>query len=328
MVQLMATDRGPLTAVAWGSREPASRRAIAPVVASILLTLLGCGPAVRPTEPGPEPGVTREERRPKPSKGGRQVMLGEMCPLGAAGRPAVAPLVMRTVVWSDQAVDVLNLIERGGVPRFAVFGVDGKIAGTFDTLGVAEVGIGQSVAAGTYVGAPPCTSDAGGGQRVEDPKCAPATGGCGLAVGELGRTDDPAPIPAYATAGACLSGDAIALDIDGDGVLESFPLAGVLDGVRSPAEEWTASPTAAPACTPSFQLYDVRLTPPPEPGKALDPKHIVKLAVLGVIDVDGDARRELILSLEFPTVRTIVVYTSSGSPQRLELAGEGTPFQR
>ena len=220
------------------------------------------------------------------------------------------------------------MIERGGVPQFAVFGVDGKVAGTFETVGLAEIGLQQSVASGTYVGAMPCTSDAGGGQRVEDPKCGAAVGGCGLAVGVLGRPDDPPPIPAFVTGAVCLSGDALAVDIDGDGVIESFPLAGVLDGVRSPAEEWSAAPTAGAACKPTFEIYDVQLAPAAEPGKRVDPKQIVSLDVLGVVDVDGDGRKEIVLSFEFPTVRTVVVYTATGAPTRLELAGEGQPFQR
>ena len=48
---------------------------------------------------------------------------------------------------------------------------------------------------------------------------------------------------------------------------ESFPLAGLLDGIRGPNAEWTASPNAAPDCTPQFQLYDVHLAAEPEAGK-------------------------------------------------------------
>ena len=44
--------------------------------------------------------------------------------------------------------------------------------------------------------------------------------------------------------------------------------------------------------------------------------------------VDGDGRKEVVLSLRFPTVRTIVVYTAPGSAQRLELAGESESFPR
>jgi len=314
MVHPMATDRAPAGNVAW---------------LSAMLFISACGPMVRPDLPPPEPGpVNRMERLAKPNKGGRQVMIGEMCPNGAGGRPAVAPLVMRTVAWNDRAAEVQSVIERGGVPRFAVFGVDGKVAGTFETVGLAEIGLGQSVASGTYVGAMPCTSDAGGGTRTEDPKCSVAVSGCGLAVGELGSFDDPPPIPAYDTGGVCLSGDALAVDIDNDGVIESFPLSGVLDGVRSPAEEWTAAPTAGAACKPTFEVYDVQLAPPTEAGRRVDPKQVVSLHMLGVVDVDGDGRKEIVLSLDFPTVRTVVVYTATGAPTRLELAGEGQPFQK
>ncbi len=261
-------------------------------------------------------------------KGGRQVMIGELCPTGAGGRPAIAPLVMRTVAWVDAAADVQGMIERGGVPRFSAFGVDGKVAGVFESVGLTDIGPAQAVATGTYVGAAPCTSEGPGGARVEDPKCGVATNGCGIAVGELGRSDDPPPLPKFVTGGACLSGDAIAVDIDGDGVMESFPIASILDGIRTPAEEWTAAPTVGASCKPTFQVYDIRLTPPPEPGKAPDPKQVVGLTVLGVIDVDNDGRKELVIAFDFPTIRTIVVYTATGAPTRLELAGEGQPFQR
>lgn len=314
MVHPMAIDLHPRGNVAW---------------LWAMLIAAGCGPSIRPPEPPPEPGpVTRTERITKPVKGGRQVLIGEMCPTGAGGRPAVAPLVMRTVLWSSAAADVQAVIERGGVPRFAVFGVDGKVAGMFDTLGLAEIGLGQAVASGTYVGSPPCTADAGGGNRTEDPKCGVATNGCGLAVGELGHADDPPSNTDYQTGGVCLSGDALAVDIDSDGIVEAFPLAGVLDGIRSPAEEWTAAPIAGAACKPTFALFGVQLGPAPESGKRVDPKHIVHLNVLGVVDVDNDGRKELVIALDFPTVRTVVVYTATGAPTRLELAGEGTPFQR
>jgi hypothetical protein len=255
-------------------------------------------------------------------------VIGELCPQAAAGRPAIAPLVMRKATWIDEPAELANVIERGGVPRFAVFGFDGKVAGMFDTLGLTDLGISQQVASGTYIGAPPCTADAGGGQRAEDPKCASATGGCGIAVGELARPDDPPPTPAFRTGGACVAGDALAIDIDGDGVLERFPLAALLDGGRGPAGEWTASTAGGAACAPAFELYGVQLTPAAEPDKPIDPKHVVGLDVLAVIDVDGDDRKELVLALKFPTVRTIAVYTAPESARRLELAGEAQSFPR
>ncbi|MEO8550060.1 MAG: hypothetical protein ABI678_08800 [Kofleriaceae bacterium] len=272
-----------------------------------------------------------------PANGGRQVLLGEMCPQGAAGRPAIAPLLMRNVGWTDNATSLSATIERGSVPRFVVFGVDGKLAGVFDTMGSVDVGLPQQVAAGAYAGSSPCTYGAAVtakprpgeiATRAEDPKCGIATNSCGIAVGEVTHPDDAAATPTYVTGGACLSGDTLAVDIDGDGRIESFPIAGVLDGTRSPAAEWSAAATSTAACEPRFAVYDLKLAAAPEPGKPVDPKSVVTMDVLGVVDLDGDGRRELVLALKFQTVRTIVVYTATAQPQRLELAGEATSFPR
>lgn len=273
--------------------------------------------------------------RPSTAAGGpaRQVVVGEMCPQGAGGRPAVAPLVMRTVQWSDRADEVGATVERGSVPRFVVLGTDGKLAGAFDTLGLVEIAGGPPVASGTYTGASPCTYEVGARvgattTRAEEPKCGQATAGCGLAVGDITRPGDAPDVPPFATGGACLMGDQLAADIDGDGRIESFPIAGVLDGIRGPAQEWTASPTATATCKPQFQLYDLKLAAEPDPGKGVDQKSIVSMDLLGVLDLDGDGRKELVIALRFSTIRSIVVYTATQSAERLELAGEGQSFQR
>lgn len=326
----MAFDRGTLFGVAW------------------LTLLFGCGPTVKPGSVPAEPspvghGVAKLKVDPQ----GRQVVVGEMCPQGAGGRPAIAPVLMRGVTWNDASAEVVATVERGTVPRFVVFGVDGKPAGAFDTLGVVDIAPGQSVASGTYVGASPCTygvdakpNDGKLDMRGEDPTCGPVTKGCGIAVGEISRTpDEPPPTPVFATGGACMAGSDLAVDIDGDGTIESFPIAGALDGIRAPAAEWTANVTATPSaagpCTPTFQVYDMKLAPPPRPAKAPPPKGVgaatgadgvVTIDVLGVVDLDADGRRELILAMRFPSVRSIVVYTATENPQRLELAGEGQSF--
>jgi hypothetical protein len=256
-------------------------------------------------------------------------MVGEMCPQAAGGRPGVAPLLMRNVGWSDNAAEVGDAVERGSVPRFVVFGIDGKPAGVFDTVGVVEVAVGQAVASGTYAGASACSADAGKGQpRVDDPKCMQVMNGCGLAVGEIARPDDPPETVGFHTGGVCLSGDNLAVDIDGDGVMEAFPLAGVLDGIRGPAQEWSAAPTAGAACKPSFQLYGIKLVAEPDPGKKIDEKSVVTMDVLGVVDLDGDGRRELVVALKFATVRTVVVLSPVDSAQRLQLVGEAATIAR
>jgi hypothetical protein len=312
----MAKDRGKLPRVAW-------------VLAVLAVPAAGaCGPRVQPDRPFPEEAVVHRERAPTPIRMGRQVVVGELCPQSAAGRPAVAPLLMHTTQWIDTATEVTSAVERGATPRFTAFGVDGKVAGVFDTVGLADITLGQSVAAGTYVGGAPCTSDAGQGQRAEDPKCAPATNGCGLAVAELTRPNDPPETSRFQTGGACLSGNALGVDIDGDGVVEWFPLVQVLDGIRSPAQEWPATQTAPAPCAPKFVLYDVKLAPQADPGKTADARAVVMLDLLGVIDLDGDGRNELVIALRFPTVRTVVVYSATNSPQRLELVGEAQSFQK
>jgi hypothetical protein len=254
-------------------------------------------------------------------------MIGELCPKLADGRPGVAPLLMRTTQWSDSTEEVVNTVERGSTPRYAAFGVDGKLAGVFDAVGVADIAPGQSIASGTYVGGAPCSSDAGKGQRVDDPACLAATHGCGLAVAQLERPDADMPeVPAYQTGGVCIANDMLGVDVDGDGVAEWFPLVGVLDGTRGPAQEWDASTVARP-CDGTFVSFDNKIQPETEAGKATDPKATVTLDVLGVVDVDGDGRKDLVLALRFPTVRTIVVYSAANSARRLELVGEAQAFQ-
>ena len=296
----------------------------------------GCPPTVSPPKPPEDPGpVAKPDPGPggRPGVTGRQIVVGEMCPQGAAGRPAIAPLIMKTIDWSDRAEEVSATLERGAVPRFSVFGTDGKAAGTFDTVGVADVGMPVSVGVGTYVGASPCTASSGdspstNAARIEDPACGIATASCGVALGEIVRPDDPPETGVFATGGACLSGDAIAVDIDGDKIAEAFPLANVLDPIRGPSTEWTAAPTAGATCAPKFSLYDLKLVRPPEAGKPVDTKSMVVLDILAVVDIDGDGRKELVVAMRFPTVRTILVYSARATATRLELVGEGESFPR
>ena len=315
MVKRMPTDLANRPRVAW---LVAITCTSALGAMGAMGAMAGCGPVVRPNDPvDPNPAVARP-RLAHAGASGAQVIVGEICPQGAGGRPAIAPIAMHEVGWSDAELDLDNAIERGSVQRFGVYGVDGKLAGAFDTLGLADIAPGVAVASGTYVGGPPCSSGGGaGGQRMPEPACGPIATGCGLAVGILGRPDNPPESPVLATGGACLQGgDSLAVDIDGDGSMELFPLASLLDGARGPAQEWTAAPVVGASCTPSFTLFGVALTPE------------AQLSVMGVLDLDGDGRVEVVVALQFPTVRTIAIYTATGSPQRLELAGEGEAFAR
>ena len=72
----------------------------------------------------------------------------------------------------------------------------------------------------------------------------------------------------------------------------------------------------------------MKLVAPAEPGKPVDTKSIVVLDVMAVVDLDGDGRKELVLSLRFPSVRTVAVYAPVGSAQRLERVAENESFPR
>ncbi len=107
---------------------------------------------------------------------------------------------MRGVAWNDSATEVAATVERGSVPRFIVYGVDGKPAGAFDTLGIVDVAPGQSVASGTYVGASPCTygvtAKPNAGRRrkaLDTPTTARAasTGSTGSRKRECGKASPP-----------------------------------------------------------------------------------------------------------------------------------------
>lgn len=286
-----------------------------------------CGPAVPPVAPPPEPGTSEVAAEPAPAgepsaavavRPGRRILLGEVCPQSAGGRPALAPILLRGVQWTDEAEELASAISHGQAARFVVFGADGKRAGTFEALGLAD-GAAQAMALGSYSGAPPCTKSGPSSARVEDAQCQSATAGCGLAVALLGDTVEPLEAK---PGGVCQSGDALVVDLDGDGRSEAFPVAGLLDGVRGPAEQLEARPGGAAPCSAQFSLWGVRQVA--EAGKPVDPRYVVTIDVLAVLDLDDDGRRELVLALRYPDQRTIAVFGVADVATQLRLLGESS----
>jgi hypothetical protein len=298
----------------------------------------GCRPAVPPMAPPPEPGdgptVVGARQEGGGVGPGRRILVGEMCPLGAAGRPGLAPLLLRGVQWTDEPTEVGNAISHGEAAKFSVFGVDGKRAGVFDPVGIAEVGLPQTVAAGSYVGSGPCTRAAGNGARLEEPACQAATRGCGLAVTLLGDVAGGGG-GEWQTGGACVSADELAIDVDNDGAAEAFPLAALLDGLRAPSEVVEPRAQATGSCAPTFTVFGLRIAPPAEAGKAADPRYLVLIDVLGVVDFDGDGLKEVVLSLRYPDSRSVVVYSGvaggagevAGGGASLRLIGEASTWR-
>ena len=320
----MSLDRRSWVRVAWALSG----------IAGGIAGLGGCrptfGPEAPPPEPGDSPGVVAPRRTSGGVGPGRRILVGEMCPLGVAGRPGMAPLLLRGVQWTDEPAEVGNAISHAEAAKFSVFGVDGKRAGVFTAAGIADVGLPQTVAAGSYAGSGPCTYAGAGGAQLEEPKCQAATKGCGIGVAVLGDAPGNEGAEKWRTGGACVNGDQLAFDVDGDGNPESFPIAGLLDGMRAPADLVESQPEVALNCTAEFMVFGMKNTPPPD-AKAGDARYQVLIDVLAAVDFDGDGGRELVLGLRYPDSRTIAVYSSSGGaggPASLRLIGEVQAWAR
>jgi hypothetical protein len=323
------------------------RGAVLVLAAGLVAAGPACGPRVSPQGPGPKPGGPAQAGAGSAAGAGagsagadraapgREILVGEMCPDGAAGGPGVAPLFVRAVDWSDDPADVSEPLARNAVRQFAVLGLDGTRAGVFTVMGVADAGLPQDVAIGSYAGRSPCARPADakaatGAKPVDDPACVAAQRGCGLAIAPVvpghdafGELDATATPP---TGTACVAGDVLVVDIDGDGTPETFALGQFLDPVRAPADEVTARSMAAPPCTGTFSLFPARVDTGAEPGQTPDPRYRVELDVVGVADVDGDGRRELFIGFHYPDRRTLAVYSATSTPARLERVGEALPW--
>lgn len=288
--------------------------------AAVAWVVVGCAPSVRPQGPGAAPSGPGEVT---PSTGGGgSLLLGEVCPAAAEGRAAFAPLVAHAVRFETAPDELDAILTRGGTSRVTVLGHDGARAGVFDPIGVEESALPQRVAPGVYVGHGPCSSAVGPDDRTEHAGCNAAARGCGLALAEL---DPPVPDrePSLAPTQlgrACVTGEDLAVDLDGDGAPERYRLGDFLDGARVPAERIDAQPPGPAPCTPTFSTFGLALAPGFEPGAAVDPKYVVELDVLGVIDLDRDGRREVIVAVRYPTARTVVVFGSRGGDALERLA--------
>lgn len=300
--------------------------------ALLAASIVGCRPKAAPAGPGtkpakdPEAAPQLERTLPAPA---REVVIGEMCPAAAGGRPAVLPVFARKLAWLSGDDDVATPIRSNGVRQFSVYGWTGDRAGVFSVAGSAEVGLERPAAIGAYAGRSPCVVRTDGdAEGVADPVCVAAQTNCGLAVAPLEAGggfgsrpygEDPDPF-ALRTTGACVVGGKLVVDIDGDGVDESFPTASFLGPVRAPADEVSAVPGTKVDCKRAFSLRHV--LPP------TDPKHWRGLDLLGAVDIDGDGRFELVLSYHYSDRRTWAVYTARSGSGRLELAGEAMPWPR
>ncbi|MFH0899815.1 MAG: hypothetical protein V2A73_04215 [Pseudomonadota bacterium] len=280
-----------------------------------LVMLSACGPKASPLGPAEvfdSKGASRFEARKQDAGGPRQVLVGEMCLGGAQGRPATAVLLARrSLSWTADPADLRALIARGGATTFAVFSGTGQRSGVFTVAGPVDAGLDTDavVALGSYAGGLPC----GEGEGIAE--CAVTRPGCGLAVAELGA----GPVP-LETGESCIAGDTLVVDVDRDGAKEQFPLNAFLDELRAPAEEVVSIGTTAPSCSsPRFSVPSI------VPGA--DPRDWRGLDVVGIADLDGNGRLELILQYRYGDKRTWAVFGATQTPARLVLLTEAELLQ-
>lgn len=300
-------------------------------VATAVVGLLGCGPRVNPEGPGTEPSV-EPVAKVTPSRSSqpptREVLVGEMCPAAAAGRAGVMPLVVRRLSWDDNREQVALVLERNMARQFSVLGWDGRRVGVFSVAGAAS-GPAGTFAAGSYAGGGSCEArPSSTGESEPVPECEKTMLSCGLAValvrpaggaGSAPFEEDPDPA-AFRPAGACTAGDKLLVDVDGDGAVEAFPTADFLGPMRAPAEEVLAVDAGSASCVPQFASRAVLPAGDPRDWRGLD--------IVGVLDLDGDGRSELIAAYNYQSRRTWAVYSAQSSAGRLDLVGEGVAWPR
>lgn len=272
-----------------------------------------CGPKVRPEGPGGEPSATPEVRAPTGGPPRRNVAIGQLCPERAAGRPAVSVLAARRLSWTVDEGELEPLVARGVLREFTVLSWQGRRAGVFGAIGPVDLGTAAPVATGGYAGAAPCEGAA------DELECAEVLGGCYLAVAEFSEAEG-SDAPDLETGGGCVEDGRLVVDLDGDGQRESFEAAAFVDGMRAPAEELEGAPAASAACEPRFAARGL--------VTGNDPKLFLGLDLIGVADLDGDGRHELVLQYRYADHRTWAIYVAERSALALELAVEVQPWAR
>ncbi len=334
--------------IAWLNKlanNAADTLAVAVAVVLAAAFMAGCGARVVPQGPGEEPEATAvaasEDRRDQQIRrpAVQEMVIGEMCPAAVGGRPAVKPLFVRGLMWSTDRAEVRAPIARRMARQFSVLSWDGRRAGLYSIAGLSDVGLDSEVVIGAYSGGSPCAGrsqveeasagDTGGqtGANAEDPACVRAQAHCGVAVALLEAApisgaplpfdEDPEPF-AVDVGGACLAGDNLVVDVDGDGVEEAFPVGQFVDSAWLPAEEVSAVERGSGPCAPRFAMRQVV---PPQ-----NPKHWRGMDLIGVVDIDGDGRRELLFSYHYADRRTWAVYSARSTNGRMELVGEAEPW--
>jgi len=293
------TARSPIPSLRAAARPVVTYRrgaTLGAVVGRMVVVALvvSCAPAPRPAA---IESMTLHPAPPQPSAAGPRHLVGETCVGAQLSRPHVFPLFAGgDVAWTaDESVTRTPLIE--GPQRFTVLGFDGKSHGQISTSadGVASAARGFVGTSNFIGGGGPCAYPRPDGSRVASLGCG-AAGGCGISVAIMG-----APAPPSVTVGhVCRVDGSVVGDFDGDGATEAFPL----EAFRRPGDV-DGVPYAGGMCAqPHFAWYRL-----PVDADVVD--------FLGVVDLDGDSRLEVLVAYT-PAggPRTVTLYTPASGPAR------------
>jgi hypothetical protein len=242
---------------------------------------------------------------------GQPVLIGQMCPSAAAGRPAIRPLFRRAERWTDRAAEVASPVERYGARQFSVLAWNGRRAGLFAVAGSAALD-GAVLAIGGYAGRSPCEKPRGLAAGGRDPACVAVLRDCGVAVGVIEPAggygarpveEDPDP-PDLSVGGGCVAGGLLLVDIDGDGAPEAYPARAFADpGAGGPAAEVAAVDHAGRAtCPVLFAARDL----------------LGGMDLLAVFDADADGRNELVVGFQRAGRSMWALYAATATPARLD----------
>lgn len=296
--------------------------------------MLACGPRFDPKSPDKGPREAEGQVSPLPKRAGgkppvREVLLGEMCPKAAADRPAVKPIIVRHVIWEDSDEAVVRPIESRTARQFSILGWDGRRVGLFTAAGAAQALDQGTVATGSYAGGSPCQPPVKSADDIRfDPECVASLDHCGLAIALLEPSagldakpyeEDP-DAATFELSGACAVDGKLLVDIDDDGTTEAFVLTDFVDAFRGPSDEVISVDKPTGTCKPQFATHGA--------VPKGDPRDWLGLDILGVLDLDGDGRPEIVAGYNYPDRRTWAVYTARSSSGRLDLVGEGIPWKR
>lgn len=239
-------------------------------------------------------------------------MIGEYCFNNLKERKMrlFPRFVARRDGWSGDEARVLAPLLREG-QDFTVIGIEGQAIGTYlSSPDVTDGFVGTMAYRG---GLGTCSS----APQTGDAACLRA-GACGIAVAEVPGDDFVLAAPEDTATTSCVADGQLIADLDGDGKDEAFDLADFIDGdIGAPGFELGDDGAAlAPdvrgelytgkGCTQRFATYQLKVD------------DSAQVDVLGVLDLDSDGKRELVIALRAGSFRMVAVYRAREEGTRLD----------